>query len=209
MNIIFFNCHIVTLCALFSDDIIKNRCNCKKNGFKEYGWNTLADGTGDKFFAVEGGFKKLANEQDDTVTLYAQWAKDISTCTANVPNPIYHSGYTHNCFYDGTWNSNHGGIMVYDDKTLLTYGTDYYFTMLESLDGGYCENLGERCRVILEGIGAYAGKLTADVVIVPDTVIARLWGDLTWSLDEDGKFTIIGSGTMKAAASYYEYPWYQ
>ena len=175
---------------------------------KEYGWNTEADGSGTDYEA-EGDFRNLASEQGATVTLYAQWGKDIDKwCTATVPDPIYHSGYTHNFFYDGTWNDNHGGIKVYDGKTLLTYGTDYRYTRMESLDGGSCENLGEHCRVYLQGLGAYAGILYKDVVIVPTTVTNATWGDLTWSLDGDGKFTITGTGAMDAASDNSDYDWY-
>ena len=124
--------------------------------------------------------------------------KDFTTCTATVPNPIYHSGFTHSYFYDGTWNDNHGGITVYDGNTLLTYYHydsekedfvgDYRFSMLESLDGGNCEKLGEHCRVTLEGMGDYVGTLTADVVIVTEPANGK-WGDLKWDF-ADGTMTI-------------------
>ena len=175
---------------------------------KEYGWNTEADGSGDSFYAENGDFLNLANEQGATVTLYAQWGKDLGTCTADVPNPIYHSGYTHNFFYEGTWNDNKGGIKVYDGETLLTYGTDYQYKTMESLDGKNCEELGENCRVYLEGLGAYAGILYKDVVIVPSTVTDAKWGSLTWNLDGDGKFTITGTGAMDAASDNSDYDWY-
>ena len=110
---------------------------------KEYGWNTEADGSGDSFYGEYGDFRNLASEQDAVVTLYAQWGKDIALCTADVPDPIYHPYSFHGYFYDGTWNDNHGNIKVYDGKTLLTYGTDYQYTTMESLDNGSCEELGE------------------------------------------------------------------
>ena len=144
--------------------------------------------------------------------------KNIATCSATVPNPIYHSSYTHSYFYDGTWNDNHGGIVVYDGETLLTYYHydseiegfvgDYRFSMLESLDGGNCENLNEHCRVYLEGMGAYAGTLYKDVEIVPATVTNAKWGDLTWNLDASGNFTITGTGAMKSADTFRNYDWY-
>ncbi len=134
--------------------------------------------------------------------------KNIATCSATVPNPIYHSTYTHSYFYDGTWNDNHGGIEVYDGETLLTYGTDYRYKMMESLDGGNCENLNENCRVYLEGLGDYTGELYRDVVIVPATVTNESWGSLTWSLDADGNFTISGTGAMNAATTFRNYTWY-
>lgn len=175
---------------------------------KEYGWNTEADGSGDRFYAENDNFYNLANEQGATVTLYAQWGKDLGTCTADVPNPIYCAYEYHGYFYDGTWNDNHGGIKVYDGETLLTYGTDYEYKMMVSLDGGSCENLDEHCRVYLEGIGAYAGILYKDVVIVPSTVTDAKWGSLTWNLDGDGKFTITGTGAMDAASDNSDYDWY-
>ena len=171
-------------------------------------WNRQADGSGDSFYAENGDFRNLTNENGATVTLYAQWGKDLGTCTADVPDPIYHSYSYHGYFYDGTWNDNHGGIKVYDGETLLTYGTDYQYKMMESLDDGSCENLGENCRVYLEGLGAYAGILYKDVVIVPATVTNATWGSLTWNLDGDGNFTISGTGAMKSADNYYSYPWY-
>ena len=134
--------------------------------------------------------------------------KNIATCTASVPNPIYHSTYTHSYFYDGTWNDNHGGIEVYDGETLLTYGTDYRYKMMESLDGGNCENLNENCRVYLEGLGDYTGELYRDVVIVPATVTNESWGSLKWSLDADGNFTSSGTGAMNAATTFRNYTWY-
>ena len=142
------------------------------------------------------------------LTLTAKWGKNIANCTATVPNPIYHSTYTHSYFYDGTWNDNHGGIEVYDGETLLTYGTDYRYKMMESLDGGNCENLNENCRVYLEGLGDYTGELYRDVVIVPATVTNESWGSLKWSLDADGNFTISGTGAMNAATTFRNYTWY-
>ena len=171
------------------------------------GWNTKADGSGISFDDKEW-VGNLTTENGATVTLYAQWKKNLGSCTANVPNPIYHSYSYHGYFYDGSWNDNHGGIEVYDGETLLTYGTDYYFSMLESLDGGSCEALGEHCRVHLVGMGNYAGEKTADVVIVPSTVTDAQWGDLTWNLDAEGKFTITGKGAMKAADTFRNYDWY-
>ena len=175
---------------------------------KEYGWNTEADGSGDSFYGENGDFRNLANEQDAVVRLYAQWGKDLGTCKADVPDPIYHPYSYHGYFYDGTWNDYHGGIKVYDGETLLTYGTDYEYKMMVSLDGGSCENLDEHCRVYLEGIGAYAGILYKDVVIVPSTVTDAKWGSLTWNLDGDGKFTITGTGAMDAASDNSDYDWY-
>ncbi len=181
------------------------------------GWNTTADGSGMNY---ENGawVGNLTPENGATVTLYAQWKKDFTKCTAIVPNPIYHSGYTHSYFYDGTWNDNHGGIVVYDGETQLTYYHydseiedfvgDYRFSMLESLDGGNCENLNEHCRVYLEGMGAYAGTLYKDVEIVPATVTNAKWGDLTWNLDASGNFTITGTGAMKSADTFRNYDWY-
>lgn len=156
------------------------------------------------------GFKGVGTASSITGTDVAgtRKLKNIATCTATVPNPIYHSTYTHSYFYDGTWNDNHGGIEVYDGETLLTYGTDYRYKMMESLDGGNCENLNENCRVYLEGLGDYTGELYRDVVIVPATVTNESWGSLKWSLDADGNFTISGTGAMNAATTFRNYTWY-
>jgi hypothetical protein len=131
--------------------------------------------------------------------------KDLAKCRIEVDNPLYIG--TGN--YVGYYYDNGNGIKVYDGETLLTYGTDYSYSQLVSLDGGSCENLGEHCRVLLEGYGNYVGGLSADVVIEPKTVTDASWGNLTWSLDGDGKFTITGTGAMDAAVDNSKYPWYK
>ena len=165
----------------------------------------------------DGTYSFTMGDGPATITV-SELKKDFKSCTVTVPNPIYHSSYTHSYFYDGTWNDNHGGIVVYDGETLLTYYHydseiegfvgDYRFSMLESLDGGNCENLNEHCRVYLEGMGAYAGTLYKDVEIVPATVTNAKWGDLTWNLDASGNFTITGTGAMKSADTFRNYDWY-
>ena len=165
----------------------------------------------------DGTYSFTMGDGPATITV-SELKKDFKSCTVTVPNPIYHSGYTHSYFYDGTWNDNHGGIVVYDGETQLTYYHydseiegfvgDYRFSMLESLDGGNCENLNEHCRVYLEGMGAYAGTLYKDVEIVPATVTNAKWGDLTWNLDASGNFTITGTGAMKSADTFRNYDWY-
>ena len=132
--------------------------------------------------------------------------KDLAKCRIEVDNPLYigtgnYVGY----FYDGG-----NGIKVYDGETLLTYGTDYMYSMLVSLDGGNCEDLGEHCRVLLSAEGNYVGGLSADVTIVPLSEASGTWGDLSWTFNGSaGTLSITGTGDMDTAANNTDYPWYE
>ncbi len=147
---------------------------------------------------------------------------DFSLCQATVPNPTYSgTDMPVTYFYDGTWNANHGGMEVRDPQgNLLTYGTDYGFTMetLENLATKYpeeqypvaCSHLGENCRVYLKGCGEWAGTLYKDVVIISKPEANGTWGNnLSWNFKE-GTLTIKGSGVMSTAQSngFRGYPWY-
>ena len=139
----------------------------------------------------------------------AHWCKDFTACTASVPNPTYHDGYYIGYFYDGSWNENHGGIVVKDPEgNELVYNTDYYYAGTESLDypdlytDDLCTHVGERCRVTLEGCGDWTGTLTADIIILPP----HHEGD-GWSFDA-GVLNITDPGAMSRQNSFLDYPWY-
>jgi hypothetical protein len=178
---------------------------------KEYGWNTAADGIGTAYEAENGRFLDLASERGAVVTLYAQWGKDISTCTAIVPNQLQNGTFYIGYNFEG---EDHGGIKVYDGGTLLTYGTDYYYTTTESLDtdkykDDLCTHVGEHCRVHLKGTGAYAGELTGDFIILSVSGSGTWGNNLAWSY-EDGRLSITGDGAMAESenSDYSKYPWY-
>jgi hypothetical protein len=138
-------------------------------------------------------------EQDLSFT--ATWVaedethKDLAKCRAEVDNPLYRGGSGN---YVGYYYENGNGIKVYDGDKLLTYYHydsekgefvgDYSYFMLVSLDGGNCDDMGEHCRVLLTGKGNYVGGLSADVVIVANSVNGK-WGDLKWAYD-NGTLTI-------------------
>ena len=114
-------------------------------------------------------FVEVVPDWIQDIELTATWInednthKDFAKCTAIVPDPMYTGG---NVGYGFTLEG-HGGIVVRDiqDKE-LTYGTDYSYSGIVSLDGGNCDTLGEHCRVFLNGCGNYVGSLYVDVEIV-------------------------------------------
>ena len=189
---------------------------------KEYGWNTEADGSGDSFYAENGDFRNLANEQGATVTLYAQWGKDISTCTAEVPDQALDDSYAYIYYKFEAANSGYAstGVKVTDGNKVLTLGTDYKFKDViyknaRQDDETMPHKLGDECTLIIQGIGEYAGTKKADFTIVSPSG-SGTWGTLAWSINSDGDFTITGSGAMKEPEEKdpdnpdkpdTEYPW--
>ena len=158
---------------------------------KESGWNTKADGSGDSFWAENGDFRNLTDENGATVTLYAQWGKDIKLCTATVPDQIL-DGYDY-LFYKFE-AANYGnatiGEEVMDGEKKLTLGKDYKFGSVIFADGseGMPSNLGDKCKVEIVGQGDYAGSTwTPFMITTPDD--KGEWGDLAWSFHA-GKLTI-------------------
>ena len=163
---------------------------------KEYGWNTAADGSGDSFYAESGDFRNLASEQDAVVTLYAQWGKDIKLCTAEeVPDQTMNG-------YDYIWYkfeaANYGnastGVKITDGNKVLTLGTDYKFKDViyknaRQDNETMPHEVGDKCTLIIQGIGEYAGTKEEDFTIV-SPVYNGTWGDLAWNINSNGDFTI-------------------
>ena len=194
--------------------------NPTKDGYAFVGWNydyTEGNNTSNHTEVFVEVVPTWKQDLSFTATWVAEDAthKDLAKCRIEVENPLYIG--TGN--YVGYYYENGNGIKVYDGETLLTcyhydseigdFVGDYSNPNLVSLDGGSCEDLGEHCRVLLTGEGNYVGGLSADVVIEPKTVTDASWGDLTWSLDGDGAFTITGTGAMDAAVDNSKYPWYK
>ena len=145
---------------------------------------------------------------------------NLADCKATVPNPTYNDGYFIGYFYDGSWNDNHGGIVVKDNagNTLDYYHYDeasgkmvgdYIYAGTESLDypdkytDDLCTHVGESCRVTLKACGDWAGTLTVDIVISPPAAEG-----VGWSF-EAGVLSITGSGAMTPQNTFSAYPWYQ
>ena len=158
-------------------------------------WTTEADGSGDSFNAENGDFFNLASEQGATVTLYAQWGKDISMCTAEVTDQTM-IGYAYIYYKFEAANNGYAstGVKVTDGNKVLTLGTDYKFKDViykNAREDGETmpHELGDKCTLIIQGIGEYAGTKKADFTIVSPTAEGT-WGTLAWSINSDGDFTI-------------------
>ena len=189
---------------------------------KEYGWNTEADGSGDSY-GTDAPFNSvynLANTQDAVVTLYAQWGKNIGMCTAEVPDQTLDGSYIYYKFENANSGNAATGTKVTDGDKVLTLGTDYIFGQVYYYGTtNPCTNeinkIGDHFTVEIKGIGEYGGKTTADFYIVSPSG-SGTWGDLAWSINSDGDFTITGTGAMKEPEEKdpdnpdkpdTEYPW--
>ena len=109
---------------------------------------------------------------------------------------------------------------VTDGDKVLTLGTDYIFGQVYYYGTtNPCTNeinkIGDHFTVEIKGIGEYGGKTTADFYIVSPSG-SGTWGDLAWSINSDGDFTITGTGAMKEPEEKdpdnpdkpdTEYPW--
>jgi uncharacterized repeat protein (TIGR02543 family) len=174
--------------------------NPTKEGYAFAGWKY--DYTeGNNTFNYTEVFVEVVPFGEQDLSFTATWVaedethKDLAKCRAEVDNPLYRGG-TGN--YVGYYYDGGNGIKVYDGDKLLTYYHydsekgemvgDYSYSMLVSLDGGDCDDMGEHCRVLLTGYGDYVGGLSADVVIVANPVNGK-WGDLKWAYD-NGTLTI-------------------
>ena len=180
-------------------------------------WNTAADGSGTPY-DDEGWVRNLTGEANGTVVLYAQWGKNIATCTATVPGQTLDgNSYIYYKFESANGGNVDTGTTVYDGKTLLTVGTDYvfdqvYFYGTENSCTYETNKVGDHFTVVIKGIGNYAGTTTADFYIVSPEVNGE-WGDLAWTIDADGDFTISKKDGVEGNVAMNEttkgkYPWY-
>ena len=180
-----------------------------RSGYGFNGWNTKADGSGTAY-SDEGWVKNLTTET--SIVLYAQWGKDIATCTATVPDQTM-GGYSYIFYKFESANSNAElaaamGVVVKDGDVVLTLGTDYEFGNVKFADGsdGMPASIGDECLLEIKGKGNYAGSLWAPFTItVADA--SGSWGELAWAFHA-GTLTISGTGAMNAASDYSGYPWF-
>ena len=180
-----------------------------RSGYGFSGWNTEADGSGTAY-SDEEWVRNLTTET--SIVLYAQWGKDIATCTATVPDQTM-GGYSY-IFYKFEAANNDAelaaemGVVVKDGDEVLTLGTDYEFgqVVYASTGEGMPEYVGDECLLEIRGKGKYAGSLWAPFTItVADA--SGTWGDLAWAFHA-GTLTISGTGAMDAASDYSAYPWF-
>ena len=155
--------------------------------------------------------------------------KDISTCSATVPNQTLTYTYNGNGMNDYSIiykfeNANNSvevatqvDAVVMDGSTTLTLGTDYEFGRVTLANGDEIpytgSKVGDQCKVEINGIGDYAGTTTAEFkIIVPDASDDN-WGDLTWAY-HDGTLTIskksnvTSNVAMPDGNSYADFPWH-
>ena len=184
-------------------------------------WNTADNGSGASYNNEEW-VRNLTTENGATVTLYAQWAKDIDKwCTATVPNQTK-SAYSTVDQRDRTYDyifikfeeannpATYGisvGETVTDGNTPLTLGTDYmfgnvYYSNMTGLNEP--ENVDDECVVEIRGMGDYAGTLYAPFTIISPSANGTHLG-LSWSL-AGGTLSITGKGAMAAVVTN-DYPW--
>ena len=173
-------------------------------------WNTAADGTGTTYDDKDW-VRNLTDEPNGTVVLYAQWGKDIATCTATVPDQTMDgNSYIYYKFESANNDAELAatlGIEVKDGNRVLVLGTDYEFgqVVYASTGEGMPENVGDECLLEIKSKGDYAGSLWAPFTItVADN--GGTWGQLTWAFHA-GTLTISGTGAMDAASNYSGYPW--
>ena len=155
--------------------------------------------------------------------------KDISTCSATVPNQTLTYTYNGNGMNNNSIiykfeNANNSvevatqvDAVVMDGSTTLTLGTDYEFGRVTLANGDEIpytgSKVGDQCKVVINGIGDYAGTTTAEFkIIVPDASDDN-WGDLTWAY-HDGTLTISKKSNvtinvaMPDGNSYADFPWH-
>ena len=190
--------------------------------FTEY---TVKDANDDDVTVTENAGDYTFDMPAGDVTVTATVKKDIASCDITVPNQTLEG--PNNPFSAITYkfefaNNNYSdtnahefiegmGVDVKDGSTPLTLGTDYEFGSVTYANGDPITDsqIGDECKVEIVGKGNYSGsKWKTFKVIAPDA--GGTWGEndnLTWAF-HDGTLTITGTGEMKAANSFTNYPWY-
>ena len=150
---------------------------------------------------------RIKNLEEGTLTLSI--IKNIAKCNVSVPGQTL-DGSSYICykFWDTPTKT---GTVVKDGDEVLTVGKDYefgqvYFYGTENPCTDTENDVGYQFTVEIRGIGDYAGTTTADFSIVSPEANGT-WGDLTWAIDADGKFSITGAGAMPETTQG-NYPWY-
>ncbi len=156
-------------------------------------WNTEADGSGTSY-DIGVWVRNLTSEPNGTIVLYAQWGKNIANCKATVPDQTLDGSYIYYKFESANYGNVATGTVVKDGDKVLTVGTDYifdnvYFFGTENFCTDETNKVGDHFTVVIKGIGDYAGITTADFYIVSPVANGE-WGDLAWTIDADGNFTI-------------------
>ena len=196
-----------------------NECTFTYEGHALREWTTAADGTGDSY-STDAPFNtvyNLTNVQGAVVTLYAQWGKDIKLCTAEVPDQTLDGSYIYYKFEAANSGNAATGTEVTDGDKVLVVGTDYtfgqvYFYGTTNSCTDEVNKVGDHFTVEIKGKGDYAGKTTADFYIVSPSG-SGTWGDLAWSINSDGDFTIsLKDGVTEPVAmqetTQGKYDWY-
>ena len=175
-----------------------------KAGLTFFGWYDNESLTGEPVTTIPTG--STGNKE-----FWAKFRKDIADCTVTMPDQALGShSYINYKFWDAPATI---GETVKDGETTLVLGTDYEFGSITYADmtghdeSDMPEHVGDECIVTINGIGDYAGSITATFTIVNPSGSGS-WGDnLSWSL-ADGTLSITGTGAMNAAASNEDYPWF-
>ena len=150
---------------------------------------------------------------EDWSSYQSKLKKNFATCTASVPDQALYDGvYTYS--YIGYKFDDHPETIGEDVKageTTLTRGTDYYFGSVTFASDGasYTDRtnqIGDVFNVEIIGDGDYVGTKTVSFTLVGPNGI---WGDLAWSLADNGTLSITGTGAMNNAVNYngYDFPW--
>ena len=206
---------------LFTRDVAQNLManTYTRTNYIYSGWNTAADGSGTNYDDKQ----EVSNlsTPNTTVTLYAQWKKDIDKwCTAEVPGQTLEGSYIYYKFENANYGNAATGAVVKDGDKVLAVGTDYtfgqvYFYGTTNVCTETENKVGDHFTIEINGIGDYAGTKTTDFYIVSPSG-SGTWGSLAWSIDESGNFSITGSGAMKEPEEKdpdnpdkpdTEYPW--
>ena len=161
-----------------------------------------------------GSYSITMPDYDTEISASAALYKDISHCTATVPDQLPNGNSLIMYKFE---NANYGnafiGETVKDGETTLTLGTDYEFGSVTYANGNrdpYA--VGDACRVEINGKGEYTGTQWATFTIVNPSGNGN-WGDLSWRFANGTlniSLTNIEGGNKPMVATNREsYPWYQ